>query len=238
MDVCLSKAQMCEFLSRKGKIEEYSFIGPCPCCPYYVLHLIGQSNACGRARLPAPNGNATGMVWNGQALTANTPTSDVVDSYGAEMGLSDCLNLDCPTRLVKSCRGGITAPEWLSEFEASHLAAANAVDAECAEHLVLWIQGERDARIQSTTYQADESAVFDSLIAAHPGIQIMSVLLSPLQDLPTNGFNAVNAAKLANEAAYSQVTTLAGPYQLSSDDLHYDATGLAAIASDFCAAAG
>lgn len=216
------------------------FLDPCADCNgRTLLQVIGQSNACGRAALPVLN-PPTNLVYEGQLLTDQTETSDIPGLYGVEMFVANCLeDVGCENVLVKTCRGGITAPQFLSDYMDDHLAKVSAerMAEECSSldrNVIIWVQGERDARIQSTTYQADEAAVFDRLLENCPDAQILSVLLNPLQNMPANGITLVNNAKWANSAIYPQVQVIGGTYQLLPDDLHYDEVGLVQMAADIC----
>lgn len=210
-----------------------------------VIHLIGQSNACGRVDLPS--GLVTDwLLPDGSVISdANPAPNDVSISYGVEMFAAQCYQPGHPVFVVKTCRGGGAAGSGSAGFildmmMQTHFQQSLALDTaiidctECAvEHKALWVQGEYEAlrNPDYQTYQQDEAAVFNALIDNHPDIRICSVLLNESINRPFT--EEINASKIANALSFPQVETI-GPFTVGTDGLHYDEQGLQEMASAFC----
>lgn len=209
-------------------------------CQRTVVHILGQSNACGRVSLPSGY-TSDWTLRNGDVLTEDNSPHDIGGQWGLEMPLSNCFS-DCETVLAKTCEGGISVARYINELLTSHIATASTVqnptDGNCpnARNIAVWIQGEWEASRDPDyiTYQSDEAVIFSALTESFPNIEIFSVLLNP--SINRAFTSNVNADKAANAASFSNVTTI-GPYALGSDNVHYGAAGFEAMATDLCALA-
>ena len=214
----------------------------------YILHLIGQSNAVGRATSPSGLSNLIGMtIPSGEFLTeANSPEVTAGD-FGLDMVLASDWSRARSARLLKTAQGGIRAITFRATYWPEHEAL---IDAETfdpnAEHVFVWIQGEADLVSDSTasTYQGIENDVFDLIAAKVPGARIFSALLNEAEILggSTGGDSrhprvaTINAAKIANANARSDVFVFGGNSPLGSDNLHYELAGFLDLSSTLQAA--
>ncbi len=214
----------------------------CQCAERIILHVLGQSNGCGRA--PKPSGIVP-VGWflpNGDVLTEDNSPNDRNNVYGVEMPLTQCLPAVCRgSYLVKTCQSSASIPQ-LEPMTAQHIATAQSLEIsappQCPpainRHIAVWIQGETEANGNGNgpqNYQQDEADYFAPFIAAFPDIEIFSVLLNPV--IPFADVALVNAAKQANAAAIPNMTTI-GPYTVGVDNVHYD--NFDDMAADICAA--
>jgi len=147
-----------------------------------ILHLIGQSNAAGRALSPSVYTNEVGFkLPDGTILTEENAPNDRPNFYGVELPLSVAWPSDQQVFLAKTGVGSSEIQDWLDGYWETHvgtLDAALALPAN-AQDVVLWVQGESDAsRGNVATYAARTHELFDRVAARLAGAVIVDVLLN------------------------------------------------------------
>lgn len=187
-----------------------------------VVAILGQSNGAGSTlAVPVPTGSvpATGELWIG-----GVEQSD----YGAVADRVAVETLLAPNRRVtKSAIVNTSIAEWLGgllDDAFDHATAANLVPA-----VTLWIQGEKDSRVEGgfATYAASLTTLI-ATIDAEWGAQTLIVipLLSLLPPETYPEMATVNAAFATVAAADSRVVLIpTSDLQKQGDNVHYTRKG-------------
>ncbi len=217
---------------------------------YHVILLGGQSNMVGQgnvADLDNPKLPPQIKYFNfGRSANLQRQT----DKFGPEVGIAEVLRKQFPDQnflLIKYAIGGASLLDWAPDYDAAKAGiTGNAhfgnmyadllslTDSICGKYdtkltALLWMQGERDARIPEAgkDYPKNFAAFINAIRkdTETPDLPVIYGLVNP----PASRYAAVETVRKAQESIYRQLprTFLINTDNLEKwdDEVHYSSAG-------------
>ena len=206
-----------------------------------MFHLVGQSNAEGRARGTLSFPNSIGMrLPNGSLLPNYVRWTGV---HGVDAVLAGNWPDSRQVVVVETTVGGISVQEWIDQEWINHLQKIDNLPLPPnVKHVVLWVQGEADTHDATEAGQAyiDSTTLLYDLFENRLGdVRIVDVRLNPDRYRggppdPRAGFAiVVNESKATAALGRDNVVLIGGTYEIGNDNAHYTQIGLEAMAAEF-----
>ena len=207
----------------------------------FVIHLIGQRNAAGRERISDIYANQSGMALpNRELLTISNSPNDRPHMLGPDMGLANYWPGTGEVVLIKTVFSNSKIAHWNKWIWSKHLANyKKAYIPDNARHIVVWIDGENDAKsLNPATYKQQQELLMSKIKESIPDPTVINVLLNDQQlwngIYPSRNTNAaeINDAKTELAAANPNIFSIGGSYPLGIDNLHYNADAFGLLSDD------
>lgn len=223
---------------------------------YYVIPIIGQSNAIGRADIRVGidddySGIGGAMQWSGgAAIPATNPldhVGEIAGDTGFWLGAANTFaannTFDKPILFVPFAQGGtgFFNNNWNQgdTLYTNAVAAINAAMASSPGNIlaaIFWHQGENDAVNSSTTYQADITAMYSAMITDISAMTADTPFIIGHINDNSASTAVINVAMDSFAAAQSSVEVVQTNDLTTIDSAHFDAASLYTMGERYYAA--